>query len=162
MALGTRLLVGPWMHADVVRFPDGSTGDPYRRANLNPWQAGSREPSEFGVVLRGDWQGSARVSGGERRLSAKKAHARHRERQAQHGDRSRYSEHGNGILYTWHGTKLHKDPRLAGATPRTITQTGYRTITHATQTAKLLDSGLRPRPTSACSAQEASLSGGSA
>src|SRR5215204_617891 len=68
VALGTRLLVGPWMHADVVRFPDGSTGDPYRRANLNPWQAGSREPSEFGVVLRGDWQGSARVSGGERRL----------------------------------------------------------------------------------------------
>ena len=24
VALGTRLIVGPWMHADAVRFPDGS------------------------------------------------------------------------------------------------------------------------------------------
>ena len=36
VALGTRLIVGPWMHADAVRFPDGSTGDPYRRASLAP------------------------------------------------------------------------------------------------------------------------------
>ena len=28
MALGTRLIVGPWMHVDAVRFPDGSTGEP--------------------------------------------------------------------------------------------------------------------------------------
>ena len=25
VALGTRLIVGPWMHADAVRFPDGSS-----------------------------------------------------------------------------------------------------------------------------------------
>jgi uncharacterized protein len=36
VALGTRLIVGPWMHADAVRFPDGSTGNPYRRASLAP------------------------------------------------------------------------------------------------------------------------------
>ena len=36
VALGTHLIVGPWMHADAVRFPDGSTGDPYRRASLAP------------------------------------------------------------------------------------------------------------------------------
>ena len=55
----------------------------------------------------GDWQGSARVGVGERRLGDENAHARHGERQAQHGDRSRYGEHGDGVLYTRHGTKLH-------------------------------------------------------
>jgi hypothetical protein len=85
----------------------------------------------------GDWQGSARVGVGERRLGHEKAHARHGERQAQHGDRSRYGEHGDGVLYRRHGTKLHQDPRLAGATSTTITEAGYRTITRATQPAKL-------------------------
>jgi putative CocE/NonD family hydrolase len=36
MAQGTRLIVGPWIHADAVRFPDGSTTEPYRRASLAP------------------------------------------------------------------------------------------------------------------------------
>ena len=67
-----------------------------------------------------------RVSVGERRLADEKAHARHRERQAQQGDRGRYGEHGDGVLYTRRGTKLHQDP---GATPRTITEAGYRSIT---------------------------------
>ena len=60
--------------------------------------------------IHSDWQRSARVSVGERRLGPEKAHARHGERQAQQGDRGRYSEHGDGILYTWHGTKLHRTP----------------------------------------------------
>jgi putative CocE/NonD family hydrolase len=32
----SRLIIGPWMHADTVRFPDGSMTDPYRRASLAP------------------------------------------------------------------------------------------------------------------------------
>jgi uncharacterized protein len=32
----SRLIIGPWTHADTVRFPDGSTTDPYRRASLAP------------------------------------------------------------------------------------------------------------------------------
>ena len=56
----------------------------------------------------GGWPGSARVGVGKRRLVHEKAHARHSERQAQHGDRSRYGEHGDGILYTRHDTKLHQ------------------------------------------------------
>jgi uncharacterized protein len=36
MAQGTRLIVGPWIHADAVRFPDGSTTEPYRLASLAP------------------------------------------------------------------------------------------------------------------------------
>jgi putative CocE/NonD family hydrolase len=32
----SRLIIGPWVHADTVRFPDGSTTDPYRRASLAP------------------------------------------------------------------------------------------------------------------------------
>jgi hypothetical protein len=35
-AQGTRLIVGPWIHADVLRFPDGTTGEPYRRASIAP------------------------------------------------------------------------------------------------------------------------------
>jgi uncharacterized protein len=36
VAQGTRLIVGPWIHADVLRFPDGTTGEPYRRASIGP------------------------------------------------------------------------------------------------------------------------------
>ena len=36
VAAGTRLIVGPWIHADAVRFPDGSGAEPYRRASLAP------------------------------------------------------------------------------------------------------------------------------
>src|SRR5262249_60323634 len=36
VALGTHLIVGPWMHADAVRFPDGSTGIPFMRECLAP------------------------------------------------------------------------------------------------------------------------------
>jgi hypothetical protein len=32
----SRLIVGPWVHADEVRFPDGSTADAYRKASLAP------------------------------------------------------------------------------------------------------------------------------
>jgi uncharacterized protein len=32
----SRLIVGPWVHADTVGFPDGSTTDPYRRASIAP------------------------------------------------------------------------------------------------------------------------------
>jgi uncharacterized protein len=32
----SRLIVGPWVHADTVRFPDGWTTEPYRRASLAP------------------------------------------------------------------------------------------------------------------------------
>jgi putative CocE/NonD family hydrolase len=32
----SRLIIGPWVHADTVRFPDGSTTDAYRRASLAP------------------------------------------------------------------------------------------------------------------------------
>ena len=36
VAAGTRLIVGPWIHAAAVRFPDGSDAEPYRRASLAP------------------------------------------------------------------------------------------------------------------------------
>jgi putative CocE/NonD family hydrolase len=36
VAQATRLIVGPWIHADAVRYPDGSTGDAYRQASLAP------------------------------------------------------------------------------------------------------------------------------
>jgi putative CocE/NonD family hydrolase len=36
VARATRLVVGPFIHADAVRFPDGSTAEPYRRASLAP------------------------------------------------------------------------------------------------------------------------------
>jgi uncharacterized protein len=36
VAEGSRLVVGPWIHADAVRFPDGSTGDAYRKASIAP------------------------------------------------------------------------------------------------------------------------------
>jgi putative CocE/NonD family hydrolase len=32
----TRLIIGPWTHADPVRFPDGSTAGDYRPASLAP------------------------------------------------------------------------------------------------------------------------------
>jgi uncharacterized protein len=36
VAAGSRLIIGPWTHADRVRFPDGSTGGDYRPASLAP------------------------------------------------------------------------------------------------------------------------------
>jgi uncharacterized protein len=36
VAQGTRLIVGPWSHADPVQFPDGSTAGDYRPASLAP------------------------------------------------------------------------------------------------------------------------------
>ena len=36
VAAGTRLIIGPWSHADAVRFADGSTAGSYRRASLTP------------------------------------------------------------------------------------------------------------------------------
>jgi putative CocE/NonD family hydrolase len=36
VAEGTRLIIGPWIHAGVVKFPDGSPTEPYRRASLAP------------------------------------------------------------------------------------------------------------------------------
>jgi putative CocE/NonD family hydrolase len=36
VAQGTRLIVGPFIHADAVRFPDGSSAEPYRRSSLAP------------------------------------------------------------------------------------------------------------------------------
>jgi uncharacterized protein len=32
----SRLIIGPWSHAESVRIPDGTTGDSYRRASLGP------------------------------------------------------------------------------------------------------------------------------
>jgi putative CocE/NonD family hydrolase len=40
VARESRLIVGPWSHAESIRFPDGRTGDAYRRASLEsslPW-----------------------------------------------------------------------------------------------------------------------------
>jgi len=34
VARESRLIIGPWSHAESVRFPDGTTGDAYRRASL--------------------------------------------------------------------------------------------------------------------------------
>jgi uncharacterized protein len=36
VAAGSRLIVGPWSHAEPVRFPDGTTAGSYRRASLAP------------------------------------------------------------------------------------------------------------------------------
>src|SRR3954469_9498075 len=36
VAAGSRLIVGPWTHADPVRFPDGLTAGDYRPASLAP------------------------------------------------------------------------------------------------------------------------------
>lgn len=36
VARTSRLIVGPWTHADAVRFPDGSTAGDYRPASLAP------------------------------------------------------------------------------------------------------------------------------
>jgi uncharacterized protein len=36
VAAQSRLIIGPWTHADPIRFPDGSTAGPYRRASLAP------------------------------------------------------------------------------------------------------------------------------
>jgi uncharacterized protein len=36
VATHSRLIVGPWVHADTVRFPDGSTTAAYRQASLAP------------------------------------------------------------------------------------------------------------------------------
>jgi uncharacterized protein len=35
-SVGSRLIIGPWTHADAVRFPDGSTAGDYRPASLAP------------------------------------------------------------------------------------------------------------------------------
>jgi putative CocE/NonD family hydrolase len=36
VAAGSRLIVGPWTHADHVRFPDGTTAGDYRPASVAP------------------------------------------------------------------------------------------------------------------------------
>ena len=36
VAQETRLIIGPWSHAESMRFPDGTTGDAYRPASLAP------------------------------------------------------------------------------------------------------------------------------
>ena len=36
MASDSRLIVGPWSHAESMRFPDGKSGDAYRSASLAP------------------------------------------------------------------------------------------------------------------------------
>ncbi|MBI3546387.1 MAG: CocE/NonD family hydrolase [Gammaproteobacteria bacterium] len=36
VAQATQLIIGPWTHADAVRFPDGSTAGDYRPASLAP------------------------------------------------------------------------------------------------------------------------------
>lgn len=36
VAHDTRLIIGPWTHADPIRFPDGSDGGSYRKASLAP------------------------------------------------------------------------------------------------------------------------------
>jgi putative CocE/NonD family hydrolase len=36
VARESRLIIGPWSHAESVRFPDGTTGDAYRQASLGP------------------------------------------------------------------------------------------------------------------------------
>lgn len=33
---GTRLMIGPWTHADPIHFPDGSDAGSYRQASLSP------------------------------------------------------------------------------------------------------------------------------
>lgn len=36
VARESRLIIGPWSHAENIRFPDGKSGDAYRRASLEP------------------------------------------------------------------------------------------------------------------------------
>ncbi len=36
VASGTRLIIGPWTHADPIRFPDGGDAGSYRQASLAP------------------------------------------------------------------------------------------------------------------------------
>jgi hypothetical protein len=36
VAAESRLIIGPWSHAEAVKFPDGSTAGSYRRASLTP------------------------------------------------------------------------------------------------------------------------------
>ena len=36
VAAQSRLIIGPWAHAEAVRFPDGSTTGEYRKASLSP------------------------------------------------------------------------------------------------------------------------------
>lgn len=36
VARKSRLIIGPWVHADAVRFPDGTTAGDYRPASLGP------------------------------------------------------------------------------------------------------------------------------
>jgi uncharacterized protein len=36
VAAESRLIIGPWSHAEPVKFPDGSTAGSYRRASLTP------------------------------------------------------------------------------------------------------------------------------
>ncbi|MES2355238.1 MAG: CocE/NonD family hydrolase, partial [Pseudomonadota bacterium] len=36
VAAQSRLIIGPWSHAEAVRFPDGSTVGEYRKASLSP------------------------------------------------------------------------------------------------------------------------------
>ena len=36
VAAGTRLIIGPWTHADTIRFPDGTIPDDYRPATVAP------------------------------------------------------------------------------------------------------------------------------
>ncbi|MEQ1662487.1 MAG: CocE/NonD family hydrolase [Thiobacillus sp.] len=60
VAKGSRLIIGPWTHADPIRFPDGSEGGSYRVASLEPTIAW------FDHTLRGDpleprWQTPVRL-----------------------------------------------------------------------------------------------------
>jgi uncharacterized protein len=36
VAAESRLIIGPWTHADSIRFPDGTRAGPYRKASLAP------------------------------------------------------------------------------------------------------------------------------
>jgi putative CocE/NonD family hydrolase len=36
VASGTHLIIGPWTHADPIRYPDGTDGGSYRSASLEP------------------------------------------------------------------------------------------------------------------------------
>lgn len=48
VAANTRLIIGPWVHADPIQFPDGSNAGGYRQASLAPSLAW------FDHYLRGD------------------------------------------------------------------------------------------------------------
>ena len=36
VAAASRIIIGPWTHADTLRFPDGSTAGDYRPASIAP------------------------------------------------------------------------------------------------------------------------------